>query len=112
MTNNWGVLCDKCNKPVIPCEDATVLASVLISDPIFFFFCQPRHIRCSPSRAQYIVHPDFEPVIDDRPKWDKRLLPEEVRKDREEEHTKAWLITREIGTDVTLFPSLISKSKE
>jgi hypothetical protein len=50
-----------------------------------------RHIKCSPSRAQYIVNPDFEPVVDYRPEYDKRRRNVFERSQSEIKYSNAWL---------------------
>jgi hypothetical protein len=55
-----------------------------------------KHIRCSPSRAQRIVHDKFPPVIDERPQFDWRpeadnLWTDEGRKKYKKIYTRAWL---------------------
>ena len=52
-----------------------------------------KHIRCSPSRAQRIIHPDFPPVVDNRPQFDMRRGLHWTNEDREkwiEVYTEAW----------------------
>ena len=55
-----------------------------------------KHIRCTPSRAQRIVHDKFPPVIDERPQFDWRpeadnLWTDEGRKKYKKIYTRAWL---------------------
>jgi len=55
-----------------------------------------KHIRCSPSRAQRIVHDKFPPVIDERPQFDWRpeadnTWTDEGRKKYKKIYTRAWL---------------------
>ena len=55
-----------------------------------------KHIRCSPSRAQRIVHDKFPPVIDERPQFDWRpeadnAWTDEGRKKYKKIYTRAWL---------------------
>jgi hypothetical protein len=82
--------CDKCGKPVPPTQDAVILDALQYGEPLMLLFNQPRHITCSPSRAQYICHPDFKPVVDERKQYDKRLLDESTRYLRELDVTAAW----------------------
>jgi len=83
--------CDKCNKPVSKVESALLLSYVAHGgDPLAFMAYSDRHITCSPSRAQYIVHPDFEPVVDHRAEYDKRLRSPESRFEKEKLYTSAW----------------------
>jgi hypothetical protein len=94
--------CDKCEKEMSPREDAVRIAAIAWNEPMTLIWAGTRHIRCSPSRGQHIVHPDFEPVVDDRPEFDKRLWdnPEgRVYKDHgagfreecERRYTDAWV---------------------
>lgn len=85
------LICDACKKEVSHTEDATVLESIAFKSPAMVFTNSPRHIRCSPSRAQYIMHENFEPVVDNRASWDKRILPENMRETREKIWTDAWV---------------------
>jgi len=55
-----------------------------------------KHIRCSPSRAQRIVHKQFPPVIDERPHYDWRpeadnTWTDEMRAKYKKLYTKAWV---------------------
>ena len=83
--------CDKCGETVDFNEDATVLESVVYNTPGSILINSPRHLLCSPSRSQYIVHEDFEDVIDRRESFDKRLLPDYMRKRNETKWTDAWI---------------------
>src|SRR5690349_5283066 len=84
--------CDKCGKPVVKREDATWLnVEAGYMNGLGLLVYGNRHIRCSPSRAQYIVHPDFAPVIDPRPEFDKTLVPEDERREMTRRYTDAWL---------------------
>lgn len=83
--------CDKCGHPVAQHEDATWLDAIANDNPVVVLFSQARHIRCSPSRAQFIVHPAFEPVVDDRPEYDKRLLAPKDAHHLEAHYTQAWI---------------------
>jgi hypothetical protein len=87
--------CDKCDQEVHPTEDMTIIAANANRCPASVFVSHARHIRCSPSRAQFIVHPDFEPVVDDRSEYDKRLMDETERQELEKKWTAAWRLTRQ-----------------
>lgn len=76
--------CDRCGKPV-PEEDNILNVDALILNTLgdgfvyggapvsFVYGFAPRHIACSPSRAQYIcVEPYGQP--DERAEYDKRIL--------------------------------------
>ena len=81
--------CDVCGKTVEKKDDVAVLG-IFAGGDWYYVLALPLHIRCDPSRAQYIVHPGFEPVVDDRPEYDKRLLPADEVADREQRWTAAW----------------------
>ena len=83
--------CDVCGDVVAPKEDATWLESIVNKRPSFVLFSGARHICCSPSRAQYVVHDQFVPVEDSREAYDKRLLPEYMRTRKEKKWTNAWV---------------------
>ena len=98
-----AALCDMCNFEVNPKEDATFLDAIFSGVNLMIFLNNARHIRCSPSRAQYIVHPDFgEPVVDDRERYDKRKKPPERVRDRELKMTGAWCLLQSPIEDVTI----------
>ena len=91
--------CDKCGETVDYNEDATVLESVVYNTPGSILINSPRHLLCSPSRSQFIVHEDFEETIDERESWDKRCLPTPMRKSRESLWTSAWELLQRENSD-------------
>ena len=57
-----------------------------------------KHIKCSPSRAQRIIHPDFPSVVDNRPQYDMRRGLRWTNEDREKwikVYTEAWVKLQE-----------------
>lgn len=84
------MLCDKCHQPVTPTTDAVAIECEMTRNWVGLLINHPRHITCSPSRAQYIVHPEFQPVVDERPEFDKRLMPEAKRHYWEAQWTAAF----------------------
>ena len=58
-----------------------------------------KHIRCSPSRAQRIIHADFPPVVDNRPQFDWRrgdnIWTNEMRERFRKLYTDAWVALQE-----------------
>ena len=48
--------CDKCGEDVEAREDATMLEAIAYDKAFLVFGAKRRHILCSPSRAQFIVH--------------------------------------------------------
>ena len=88
--------CDKCDCEVTTQNCSITMHCIAWDEPYFGLLSHRRCIRCSPSRAQHIVHPDFEPVVDDRPQFDKRLFgSEEKLKEWEKRWTAAWLICQQ-----------------
>ena len=87
--------CDTCGRPVVHKDDITVVAGIAFKSPSTALFHAPRHILCSPSRAQVIVHRLFAPVIDTRPQYDKRLMEDEDRLQMEKTWTDAWVKLQE-----------------
>ena len=65
-----------------------------------------RHLHCNPVLAQFIVDPDFEPVVVEGP-FDKRLLdPDEVTQ-RETLTTRGWRRLQEVrslGLPISDYP--------
>ena len=62
-------------------------------------FIRDKHIKCSPSRAQRIIHPQFPTVVDNRPQFDiRRGLGCWTNEDREKWikiYTEAWVRLQE-----------------
>ena len=95
--------CDMCGEIVSHKEDATILEALVYKRPITIFLASARHIRCSPSRAQYIMHENFDAIIDQRAAYDKRCLPAHMREAGETLWTKAWEKLQEDEWDEELF---------
>lgn len=60
-----GYRCEVCGGDVEAVTESDLyLRFVLGEVPLEqLHLCRERHIRCNPALAQYIVHPDFEPVV-------------------------------------------------
>lgn len=104
-----GYNCDRCGAYVENVEESELyLRYVLGAVPHSELPREPeRHIRCAPEFAQFIVDPDFEPVLCDDPALDKRNLPAEVREAQERLFTRAWRRLREVrklGIPVEEYP--------
>ena len=59
-----------------------------------------KHIKCSPSRAQRIVHPKYPTVVDERPQFDWRpeannAWTDQKRNEFRELYTDAWVRLQE-----------------
>ena len=95
------LICDKCGRAVSPFDDVAYLEAELSKQDkdmahhknkqnIF----KSRHIVCSPSRAQFIVHKDFPITVEERPQFDKRKLDKKKCKAIERKYTEAWVRMR------------------
>ncbi|QDT52960.1 hypothetical protein Pan44_09740 [Caulifigura coniformis] len=103
-----GYLCEVCGDEV---EDITISdlylrfvmgevdGRALMSTP-------ERHLRCNPVVAQFIVDPDFEPVVVEGPFAKTELDPTDVAA-REEFVTRAWRRlqeARQLGLAISEYP--------
>ena len=82
--------CDVCGKPVDDVDNAVYLDAIIQGKSHLPFFVRRRHILCSPSRAQFIMHPKFKDIFDPRPEYDKRLMGIGTVEREERKHTQAW----------------------
>ena len=87
--------CAECGKPIEGAWESQVELGVetgeLKNTDANRLFIYDKHIRCSPSRAQRIVHPDFPPVVEEREAFDQRLWPEDRREKFRVLYTEAWV---------------------
>jgi len=86
-----GYLCDVCGEPVEEITESDLYLRFVIGEieARQLMSARERHIRCNPVQAQFIVAPEFEPVVVEGP-FDKRKLdPEQVRS-REDLVTRGW----------------------
>jgi len=72
----------------------------LSTDSIHRWLIYDKHIKCSPSRAQRIVHPKYPTVVDDRPQFDWRpeannAWTDQKRNEFRELYTDAWVRLQE-----------------
>ena len=72
----------------------------LSTDSIHRWLIYDKHIKCSPSRAQRIVHPEYPAVVDERPQFDWRpeannAWTEQKRNEFRELYTDAWVRLQE-----------------
>jgi hypothetical protein len=86
--------CYVCKEPIIGEWDSQICLGIetgeLVSKHCKYLLFD-KHIKCSPSRSQHIVHKDFPSVVDDREQFDKRLQDDEKRNKLEEKYTQAWV---------------------
>lgn len=91
--------CTVCGKPIENHESAVALdVEAGFLKTFAHFALRDKHILCSPSRAQHIVHPDFPPVVDDRETFNKWLWSEEERQKYQTRYTNAWLRLQQFKT--------------
>jgi hypothetical protein len=103
-----GYLCEVCGEDV---EDITVsdlyLRYVVGDVSARELLTAPeRHIRCNPVDAQFIVDPQFDPVIVEGPFDKRRLDPADVAR-REDRLTRGWQRlqqVRELGLAISEYP--------
>ena len=109
-----GYMCEVCGEEV---EDITIsdlyLRYVLGEVEARFLMTAPeRHLRCNPVVAQFIVTPEFEPVVVEGP-FDKRLLDADEVARREAWTTRGWRRVQEVrglGVPISAYP--LDKEKE
>jgi hypothetical protein len=93
-----GYLCDICGDDVEHIWDSDLYLRYVIGqvDPETLHTTRERHIRCNPTLAQFIVDPDFEPVVVDSP-FDKRQLDPAYVREQERLITRGWQRLRELS---------------
>ena len=96
----YPVDCQECSKPIEGEWESQIALGIetgeLSDRPSNRLFIYDKHIRCSPSRAQRIVHKQFPPVVDERPQYDWRpeadnTWTDEMRAKYKKLYTKAWV---------------------
>ena len=95
--------CHECGKLIEGKWDSQVYLGMetgeLDKSGIHRWLIYDKHIKCSPSRAQRIIHPDFPPVIDNRSQFDMRrgdnVWTNEMREKWIKVYTEAWVKLQE-----------------
>lgn len=88
--------CDRCQTKVTTSNCSITMHAIAWGEPYVGLLSRRRCIRCSPSRAQHIVHPTFYPPIkDDREAYDKRLFDDAKALLFEAKWTAAWLMCQQ-----------------
>ena len=92
-----GYLCSVCGLEVEHIWESDLYLRYVIGqvDPETLHTTRERHIRCNPTLAQFIVDPDFPPVVASGD-FDKRLLDPLFVKEQERLMTRAWKRLREL----------------
>ena len=72
-----GYLCEVCGKDVEDLVDSDLYLRYVLGEvrPDVLHLAPERHLRCNPTRAQFIVAPGFEPVIVEGPFSKSELDP-------------------------------------
>ena len=91
--------CYSCNKPIKGKWDSAIQLAIemgeLEGEAKSRFFFRDKCIKCSPSRAQHIVHPKFPAVKDDREQYNKMFWDKQERSKYEKLYTNAWVSLQE-----------------
>ena len=92
-----GYLCDVCGGDVEHIWESDLYLRYVIGllDPETLHTTRERHIRCSPTRAQFIVDPDFPPVVVEGD-FDKRHLDPAFVREQERLLTRGWKRLKEL----------------
>lgn len=93
-----GYLCEVCGGDVAEIWESELYLRFVIGDldPERLHVARERHIRCVPAIAQFIVHPDFEPITCEG-MLAKSSFDAEFVRSREELLTRGWQRLKEIA---------------
>ena len=103
MSEWYPVDCAACDKPIKGEWESQIALGIetgALSDrPANRMLIYDKHIRCSPSRAQRIVHDKFPVVVDSRPafNWllDNEIWNDKTRAKYKKLYTEAWVKLQE-----------------
>lgn len=103
-----GYLCEVCGDEVEDITDSDLYLRYVIGEieARQLMTAPERHLRCNPILAQFIVDPDFEPVVVEGP-FDKRLLAAKDVAAREDLTTRGWQRlqqVRALGLPISDYP--------
>ena len=96
--------CEVCGETIEGKWDSQVYLGMetgeLLRSSIHRWLIYDKHIKCSPSRAQRIVHPKYPTVVDERPQFDWRpeannAWTDEKRKKYKKLYTDSWVRLQE-----------------
>ena len=92
-----GYLCADCGEPVEEITESDLYLRFVIGqiETESLLSTPERHIRCNPITAQFIVDPDFKPVVAEGASDKRELDPEDVRI-KETLITRGWRRLQEI----------------
>ena len=103
-----GYLCEVCGDEVVDITQSDLYLRFVIGeiDSRLLLSAPERHIRCNPVQAQFIVAPEFDPVVVEGP-FDKRQLDTADVRRREELVTRGWRRLQEVhgaGLPISEYP--------
>ncbi|MCS6851532.1 MAG: hypothetical protein NZ700_10245 [Gemmataceae bacterium] len=103
-----GYLCDVCGQEVEKITDSDLYLRYVVGDlaPQELLTTPERHIRCNPTVAQFIVDPEFPPVVCSGPFAKSHLDPGFVAEE-EVRITRGWRRLQEVtslGLAITDYP--------
>lgn len=103
-----GYLCEVCGLEVEDITDSDLYLRYVLGDiPVRELMTAPeRHLRCNPVLAQFIVDPEFSPVVVTGP-FDKGLQDPADVAAREELTTRGWkrlYEVRGLGIPISQYP--------
>ena len=86
-----GYLCEICGQDVETIAESDLYLRYVIGqvDPEILHTSPERHIRCNPALAQYIIDPDFEPVLLEN-EFAKKQLDATFVSQQEDLVTRGW----------------------
>jgi hypothetical protein len=99
-----GYLCEVCGADVESLVDSDLYLRYVIGmlDPETLHTTRERHLRCNPVLAQFIVDPDFPPVVVEGD-FDKRCLDPDYVAERESLVTRGYRRLKELaGLDLPI----------
>lgn len=93
-----GYLCDVCGGDVENLWESDLYLRYVIGlvDPETLHTTRERHLRCNPTLAQFIVDPDFAPVVVEGD-FDKRKLDPAYVRGQERLITRGWKRLNELA---------------
>jgi hypothetical protein len=100
-----GYLCEVCGLEVESIRESDLYLRYVIGElPARELLATPeRHIRCNPVTAQFIEHPDFEPVLVEGD-FDRRLFDSAEMAPRLELITRGWMRLQELAEQAQSIP--------
>jgi hypothetical protein len=100
-----GYLCDVCGDEVENIRESDLYLRFVIGEIVAksLLAAPERHLRCNPVTAQFIDHPDFEPVVVEGD-FDRRLFDADYSRQRAELVTRGWLRLQELFEQAQTVP--------